>query len=105
MAVSVDFNAGMALSFAPPSRTEEIMQDIFVVLNTVKGEVPFYRDFGVDSEYLHKPIMTAKTMYAAAITEAVEKFVPAVRVKQVRFADDAANPATLVPILEVEINE
>lgn len=105
MMASVDFSKGLALSFAPPNRLQEIMQDIYILLNTVQGEVPYYREFGIDSSYLHKPIMTAKTMYAAAITEAVEKFVPGVSVQQVRFSNESASPSTLVPILEVNISE
>lgn len=103
--MNMDFSNGMSLSFAPASREDEIMQDIFVVLNTTKGEVPYYREFGVDGSYLHKPIVTARTMYAEAVTEAVDKFVPGVHVRKVTFNDNTEDPASLVPVLEVDIDE
>jgi|GEM_PF-2809498 len=99
------FEEGMALTFEPASRAEEKIQQIYIVLSTTRGEVPCYRDFGVDREYLHKPVLVAKTMYAAAIFEAITRYVDGVTVTGVTFENDADTPDMLRPILEVTFDE
>ena len=105
MSIRIDFSKGVALSLEPANKQQEAIQSIYIVLNTPVGTVPYYREFGIDNSYMHKPIVTAQAMYAAAITEAVERFVPNVSVEQVLFENNADEPSTLYPILEVTINE
>lgn len=105
MTFTIDCSQGVDLTLAPENEVEEVIQDIFVLLNTPKGTVPFYREFGIDGEYLHKPIHLAKTMYAAAVTDAIEQFIPGVQLQSVSFAGNADSPSTLRPILEVTIFE
>lgn len=102
--VSIDLSKGIPLTFAPETREDQVIQELYILLNTAKGEVPYYREYGIDSSYLHKPINIAKTMYAAAINEGVNKFIPGASLKRVRF-NDASDPASLVPILEVTLYE
>ena len=105
MNITIDFSKPLALAFEPNTVEEEIVQGLYILMNTCLGEVPCYREFGIDNSFLHKPIQAAKTMYAAAITEAVERFMTGVRVNRVTFADNAETPTTLCPILEVTIIE
>lgn len=102
--ITVDCSKGVALSFAPSDHIQEVIQGIFILLNTPLGEVPCYREFGIDASYLHKPLPVAKTMYAAAVTEAVERYIPGVQVQRVHFSE-ASSPSGLSPILEVSIRE
>ena len=103
--MTIDFSNGVDLTFEPDSRTSELIQSIFILLNTPRGSVPCYREFGIDTAYLHKPIQTAKTMYAAAITEGINAFIPGVQLNHMSFANNADTPSTLIPILEVTFVE
>lgn len=105
MTYTIDFSNDMALTLEPEDSVHETIQSIYILVNTAIGEVPCYRDFGVDSAYLHKPIQTAQAMYAAAITAAFEKFIDNVTIDEIRFANDSNDPSVLYPILEVTIED
>lgn len=103
--ITVDFSKGVNLSLAPQSREEEAIQSLFILLNTVKGSVPFYREFGLDNSFRHKPIQAAQTLFASAVSEAVERFLPEIQVDNIAFAGDSTEPSTMNPIMEVTIFE
>ena len=105
MNITIDFSKPVALAFEPQTIEDEIVQGLYILMNTCLGEIPCYREFGIDNSFLHKPMQAAKTMYAAAITSAIDRFMPDVRVNHVEFADSADTPSTLCPILEVTIIE
>lgn len=105
MTYTIDFSKEMALALEPEDYVQETIQSIYILVNTAIGEVPCYRDFGVDSSYLHKPIQTAQAMYAAAITSAFEKFISNVTIDEIRFTSNPNDPSVLFPILEVTIED
>lgn len=101
MAYTIDCSREVALTLEPKTKIEEITQSIYVLLNTPLGSVPYYREFGIDNSYLHKPIQAAKTLFAAAISDAINAFIPGVQLQHVTFASNSDSPTTLRPILEV----
>lgn len=105
MNVTVDFSKGVALTLMPKSRNEEITQSIFILLNTIKGSIPFYREFGLDNSFAHKPAAAAQSLYASAVADAIERFLPDIHVNNISFANDSDEPSTLCPKLEVTIIE
>ena len=105
MTFAIDFSQDVALTLAPEDSREETIQGIYILLNTVLGEVPCYREFGVDSEYVHRPTNVAQTMYAASITAALQEFMPDVLIEDITFTVDPDNPSTLYPKLEVTIDD
>lgn len=105
MKTTFDFSKGVDLTMAPQTREQEVLQNLYVLLNTVRGSVPFYREFGLDNSFKHKPIQAAQTLYASAVSDAVERFMPEIRVDNISFAGDSDEPSTLSPILEVTIFE
>ena len=105
MTYTIDCSQGVALTLEPEDHVAEIIQSIFILLNTPQGSVPCYREFGIDNSFLHKPIQVAKTLYAAAISDAIDAFIPGVQLQRVSFAGNADAPTTLRPILEVIIFE
>ena len=76
-------------------------EEIRIVLNTPIGSVPCNRDFGIDMSYMHLPANAAMSAYASAAAEAIERFVPGLRVNQVLFDNDATAPENLKPTIEV----
>lgn len=105
MTYTIDFSKDMALTLEPENDVQETIQSIYILVNTALGEVPCYRDFGIDSSYLHKPIQMAQAMYAAAITSAFEKFIDNVTIDEIKFTNDSNDPSVLYPILEVTIED
>ena len=80
-----------------------VLQNIAVLLSTIKGTVPQYRDFGLTATFLDKPMPIAKMMMIAEVREAIEKWVPRARYVSIDFSEDITRPGTLWPAVEVEI--
>ena len=79
------------------------LQNVAVLLSTWQGSVPLYREFGLPTQFIDKPIPVAKPMLHAAIKEAVEAYEPRAEVMAVTFQEDPAVPGRLIPIVEVSI--
>ena len=77
------------------------MQEIYILISTIKGECPLYRDFGISNDFLHMPINMAQTAFTLAITEALRKYMPDVRLNNIRFEASDGMKGLLNPILEV----
>lgn len=82
---------------------ESVLQNIRILLNTWQGEVPLYRDFGIDPEILHRPINEVENLLAADVIEKVETYEPRATVLDVSFAVSAKRPDTLEITVEVEV--
>lgn len=80
------------------------MESIQIVLNTPSGSLPLNRDFGIDMTYQHLPANAAKSVYAEAAAEAIERFVPNIRVNQIIFAE-GDDSGELKPTIEVTYYE
>lgn len=85
-----------------PEEVSAILQNIALILATPKGSAPFYRDFGISSEFLDKPVPVAKVMMISEVREAVEAWEPRASVIGVSFKEGV--PGKLVPVVEVEIS-
>ncbi len=105
MKFTIDMTKKYELTLAPRNRMEELEQSIYILINTMRGEVPCYREFGINTDYLHKPISVAKQQYAAAVAAAVERFIPGIQVRRITFAENVNSPGNLKPIMEVVMCE
>ncbi len=83
---------------------EKALRDVAAVLATPKGSVPLYRDFGIDTQFLDRPMPAAKQLLRSQVREAVERWVPEAAVLSVEFEEDRSCPGRLVPVVEVEID-
>ena len=79
----------------------KMAEEVRIVLSTPIGSVPCNRDFGIDMSYMHLPINAAMSAYASAAADAIERFVPGLRVNQVIFDQDNVNLENLKPTIEV----
>ena len=80
---------------------KSVVQNIALLLNTKKGTVPMYRDYGLPMEFIDKPINVAETMAFAEITEALEKFEPRAALKNIDFYKSEGGKMAIV--LEVTV--
>jgi len=86
----------------------EIMQNVRIILTTIKGSVPLDRSFGIDTEFIDKPPLVAKALMTAAIIEEVERQEPRVTVTQVDFVDpgnEKTADGILVPRVRLKVKE
>jgi len=105
MTITIRAQDGMDLELFPDNEEQEIIQNVYCILNTVMESCPHYRDYGVDTNYLHRPIPMAKAAYAISITRAIEKHEKRVKLERVDFNEDPNRPGELYPELEVTILE
>ncbi len=93
-----------SLQLEKPESVQAVLRNIAVLLATRKGSVPLYRDFGISWDMLDKPLPVARSMLISEIREAIERWEPRATFIGVEFDQDPAQPGTLLPIVEVEIN-
>lgn len=89
-------------NLCPSSGYEEIMQNIKCLLLTAKGTCFFYRDFGVSTELLDKPLNVAQQKFLAEVVRQVNRFEPRAKVRRIRWQGDGAD-GTLKPIILLEV--
>ena len=71
------------VNFCPATELEEVLQNVRTIITTRKGSVPMDREFGIDGDIQDLPIGVAQAKLSAEIVEAVNRFEPRARVKQV----------------------
>ncbi len=103
--IIIDTTKKMDLSLAPATETDAKVQELYILICTIQGECPLYRDFGVANDYLHMPINAAQTAFTLAITEALRKYMPDVELNSIQFVASDGMRGFLNPILEVIDNE
>ena len=91
-------------SIFPESKSEEILQNIRVLLSTSKYDIPLAREMGLDTGYLHRPQPVAETLLYQTIADAIEEYEPRAELVSIDFEEDAES-GVIIPVVEVEINE
>ena len=66
--------------------------------------MPLFREFGINMDFLDKPMPVAKVMMISEVREAIERWEPRATVLEVSFQEEITSPGTLIPTVEVEIN-
>ncbi len=89
--------------FGRGGAVEKVLRDIATVLATPKGSVPLYREFGIDMDFLDRPMPAARQVLRSCVREAVERWVPEASVVSVNFKEDET-VGRVVPVVEVEIH-
>lgn len=55
---------------------QDVLQNVAIILATKLGSCPMYREFGLNYDFLDRPIIAVRPMLLAAIREAVDEFEP-----------------------------
>ena len=92
------------LTLNEPDETAAILQNVRVILATLRGSVPLYREFGLSSEHFGRPINTVVPMLFAQIKEAVETYEPRAVVMQIDLERSVSETGLITPAVEVSIN-
>ena len=83
--------------------TASVLQNVALIINTRKGTVPLYRDFGLNMDYLDKPANIAATLAAQDVQAAIDEYEPRAKVRAVSAECDLKG--RLIISVEVDINE
>lgn len=105
MRITIDTANPPALTFFPQTAEEKIIQSIYCIMGTIKGSVPCYREYGLDNNWLHRPVNAVESAYAVAVSQALSEYEPRVRVEGITFVRDPLHPDHLHVRLEVNILE
>jgi len=88
-------------NFQENDTVRSVIQNIALLLNTKKGTIPMYRDFGLPMKFIDKPINVAETMATLEITEALRDFEPRAKLNNLEITKNANGKAVI--IVEVTI--
>ena len=91
------------LTLAPETLIEEVLQNVAMIISTIRYTAPLFREFGISATFLDKPTPAAESILIAEIFDAVEAYEPRAEIINVSFERDKMT-GKLVPSLEVSIN-
>ena len=89
------------ISLAPESVEAEVVQNVRMIITTVRGTVPLFRDFGLDSTIIDSPTLMAQAKISTEIIRQVRKYEP--RAKITSLKHDVPEIGHLRPILTVAV--
>lgn len=86
--------------------TAEVLRNVRIITTTIKGSVPYDRDFGLDPEFIDAPIVLAKELYTIEVLVNIRKYEPRANVQHVNFEQEAIN-GLLIPkvVITIESSE
>ena len=91
------------LNLAPVTLAEEVLQNVRMIISTVKYSVPMDREFGIDGAVIDRPINIAKAHLSNEIFRAVRRYEPRAFIESIDFEGDESG--RLTPKIKVQINE
>lgn len=102
MAYKVNSADKYSLSLQQDSKVFSVLQNIALLLNTKRGTVPMYRDFGLPMEFVDKPIDVAENMAYVEISDALEEFEPRAKLEDVYFEKTANGKMSITVEVSIE---
>jgi len=91
------------LNLAPATLAEEVVQNVRMIISTVKYSVPMDREFGIEGAILDRPVNVAKAHLTNEIFRAVRRYEPRAEITDINFDGDESG--RLTPKIKVQINE
>ena len=105
MSYTVRADDKVSYALCESDTVKSVLQNCHLILTTRKGSIPMYREFGLDNDFVDRPIPVAQTMMISKVKEALETFEPRAEFVNLTFEQNIDVPGGMIPILEVEINE
>ena len=103
MTFSVMPNKKPDIKLDPATPIEEILQNVQMIVSTMKTTVPLYRDFGISPTFIDMPMAVAEAILIGEIYDAMEAYEPRAEIKSITFERNESI-GKLVPVLEVGID-
>lgn len=90
------------INFAPATLAEEVLQNVRMIISTVKYSVPMDREFGIDGAVVDRPVNVAKAHLTNEIFRAVRRYEPRAEITDIDF--DGAGSGQLTPRIKIRVN-
>lgn len=89
----------------PRDLVTEVLQNVRMILSTIKGTVPLDRDFGLTATVIDTPIDRAHALITAEVYEQLNRYEPRAQIVRVYFAGNEGNAADgqLLPQVELKV--
>ena len=85
---------------------EEVIQNVLMILLTVKGTVPLDRAFGLDATLLDKPINIVQSRLAAQAAIAIREQEPRARLISLNFTKATVDGELLArALIDIQLNQ
>ena len=91
------------LNLAPATLAEEVLQNVRMLISTVKYSVPMDREFGIDGAVIDRPVNIAKAHLSNEIFRAVRRYEPRAVIESIEFNGDESGKLT--PTIKIQISE
>ena len=89
------------IDLAPANVHQAVLQNIAVILDTVQGSCPMFRDFGLPGSLYGRPQPVVENIMVGYLYDQIEEFEPRARVTDIQFEHDAVTGRT-IPIIYLE---
>ena len=93
------------INMFPQSVHEEILQNVMMLLLTIRGTVPLDRNLGLTNSFIDDPSPRGMMQFSIFVLETIQDYEPRVEVTEVDFAPrpDGALDGRLYPRVRVRI--
>lgn len=105
MAYILDFENEDDFSLIPTTTTEEVLQNIRFIVKTRKGSLPLFRDFGVDWEFLDRPIAEARLLAIPEIISEIQAREPRAEIIDISYDGTNAENGKIKLKLTIKIKD
>lgn len=76
------------INLMPETEEEDVSQCIAMICNTPKGSVPFMRDFGISSQFMHSLAAGCENDIAEEVADQIEEYESRAEAEDIEFEDD-----------------
>jgi len=85
-----------------PTPIGQIKNNILNILKTKKGEIPYMRDMGINSDFIDKPISINKGTLITDVIQNIHTYEPRAKVKEVSIDDVTDGDVNIKVVVEIE---
>lgn len=78
------------------------LECVKVILNTIRGEIPYARDMGIDGTIIDGPVTKVQSTLAADLAAQLLAHAPGVKLKQVRIAPDGVGDYIVEAVITID---
>lgn len=89
------------IDLAPENEHQAVLQNIALILVTVQGSCPMFRDFGVPGDLYGRPQPVVENILVGYLYDQIEQFEPRAVISGIAFEHDAATGRT-IPIIYLD---
>lgn len=102
----ITVDGGGAYPFTPFPETvrDEVAQNVMTILLVLRGSQPLFRELGVSSRLVDRPMHLLETEMAVELFDQVEKFEPRAAVKEIHFRYEPLL-GTAIPTVTFSVKE